>query len=180
MLGVAERWRVQITGPGLGLCCFPVQITRTVNRQTLLTWVLIMDDPYDLQRFVDAQAPVFETVRAELLGGLKRTHWMWFVFPQIAGLGNSPTSRRFAISSRAEADAYLDHPLLGSRLRDCTQIVNNLTGRSAYQIFGNPDCMKFHSCMTLFSKTGADSAVFNEALRRYFDGKPDRATMEKI
>ena len=105
---------------------------------------------------------------------------MWFVFPQIAGLGSSPTSRRFAIKSKDEARAYLDHPVLGARLRDCTQIVNGVTGRSAYQIFGDPDCMKFHSCMTLFTRIGADDAVFAEALRIYFKDEPDRATLGKL
>lgn len=142
--------------------------------------VPVLDDPYDLKRFVDAQAPVYETVRAELLVGQKRSHWMWFIFPQIAGLGNSPTSRRFAIKSKAEAQAFLDHPVLGERLRTCTQIVNAVTGRSAYQIFGDPDCMKFHSCMTLFADVAADHAVFDDALRRYFDGKPDRATLDRM
>jgi uncharacterized protein (DUF1810 family) len=140
-----------------------------------------LDDPYDLKRFVDAQAAVFETVRAELLAGQKRTHWMWFIFPQIAGLGNSPTSRWFAIKSTDEARNFLDHPVLGARLRECTQIVNAVTGRSAYQIFGNPDCMKFHSCMTLFAQIAAgEEAIFRDALRLYFDGEMDRGTLDRL
>ena len=110
-----------------------------------------MDDRYDLQRFVDAQNPVIERVLAELRTGRKRSHWMWFVFPQIAGLGNSEMNRRYAIASRDEAAAYLKHPVLGPRLRDCTRLVNLVQGSTAHQIFGSPDDMKFCSSMTLFS-----------------------------
>jgi uncharacterized protein (DUF1810 family) len=102
-----------------------------------------VNDPYDLQRFVDAQNPMFEQVRAELRQGRKQTHWMWFIFPQIKGLGNSPTAIEFAISSREEADAYLKHPVLGPRLRECTRLVNQIEGRSVPQIFGYPDDLKF-------------------------------------
>ncbi len=107
-------------------------------------------EPFDLQRFVEAQAPVFERVCAELEAGRKESHWMWFVFPQIEGLGRSPTAQRFAISGRDEAEAYLRHAVLGPRLRRCTELVNGVEGRSAHQIFGAPDDMKFHSSMTLF------------------------------
>src|SRR3954468_2011135 len=109
-----------------------------------------MDDTFDLQRFLDAQASTYAAAHAELQAGRKRSHWMWYIFPQIRGLGSSPTSRHFAIASREEAAAYLAHPVLGARLRDCTQLVNAVQGRTAYQIFGDPDCMKFQSCMTLF------------------------------
>src|SRR5216684_3266838 len=102
-----------------------------------------MDDPYDLRRFVDAQAPVYARVLAELRAGSKRSHWMWFIFPQIAGLGHSETARRFAISSREEAAAYLEHPLLGARLRECCRLAMLVEGRSARQIFGSPDDVKF-------------------------------------
>ena len=139
-----------------------------------------MDDPYNLQRFSDAQSTVFETVRTELAAGQKRSHWMWFIFPQIKGLGSSEISRRFAISGLKEAQAYADDPLLGARLRECTGLVNRVQGRSALQIFGNPDCMKFQSSMTLFSRTAGDTAVFREALEKYFDGKSDAATSEKL
>ena len=112
-----------------------------------------MNDPYDLQRFVDAQDPAFEQVCAELHAGRKRSHWMWFIFPQLKGLGHSETARKFAISSRQEAEAYLQHPILGPRLRRCTQLVTEVEGRSIEQIFGYPDDLKFHSSMTLFAST---------------------------
>ncbi|WP_250529500.1 DUF1810 domain-containing protein [Caballeronia sp. ATUFL_F1_KS4A] len=139
-----------------------------------------MSDPYDLQRFVDAQESVIDDVRAELCAGHKRTHWMWFVFPQIVGLGHSAMAQHYAISSRDEARAYLAHPVLGARLVELTRIVNGLQGRTAGQIFGYPDDMKFHSSMTLFAHTADDPAVFEEALRRYFDGQPDEATLSRL
>ena len=139
-----------------------------------------MDYPFDLRRFLDAQDPVFERVRSELLAGEKRSHWMWFIFPQISGLGNSETSRRFAISSRQEAVAFLQHPVLGARLRDCTRLVNAVNGRSAHQIFGSPDELKFHSSMTLFADAAEDDAVFQEALTKYFSGARDQATLSKL
>lgn len=139
-----------------------------------------MDDPYDLQRFVAAQAPVYEQVCAELRAGRKATHWMWFVFPQVEGLGRSATARKFAIASRAEAEAYLRHPLLGARLRECTRLVNLVEGRSIHEIFGSPDDLKFHSSMTLFARVAADDAVFTEALRKYFAGERDRLTLERL
>ena len=110
-----------------------------------------MDDPCDLARFVLAQAPVFERVCAELAAGRKDSHWMWFIFPQLKGLGSSPTAERYGIGSLAEARAYLAHPLLGKRLRTCTQLVNRVEGRTAQAIFGYPDYLKFRSCMTLFA-----------------------------
>jgi uncharacterized protein (DUF1810 family) len=137
-------------------------------------------DLYDLARFVDAQAHSFEGARAELRAGAKRGHWMWFVFPQIEGLGHSETARRFAISGRGEAEAYLKHPLLGPRLRQCARLVNGVDGRSAREIFGSPDDLKFHSSMTLFGRVASDNAVFEQALQKYFAGKLDRLTMEKI
>ncbi|MDR5747444.1 DUF1810 domain-containing protein [Caballeronia sp. LZ029] len=139
-----------------------------------------MSDPYDLQRFVDAQESVIDDVRAELSAGRKRTHWMWFVFPQIAGLGHSAMAQHYAISSRDEARAYLAHPVLGARLVELTRIVNGVQGRSVSDIFGYPDDMKFHSSMTLFAHTADDADVFNEALRRYFEGRGDEATLSRL
>jgi uncharacterized protein (DUF1810 family) len=139
-----------------------------------------MDDPFDLQRFVDAQEPVFEQVCKELRAGAKRTHWMWFVFPQIQGLGFSAMAQRFALASRKEASAYLRHPLLGVRLIDCTRLVNDVQGRSIRQIFGNPDDMKFHSSMTLFAHATPDNSIFVDALHRYFGGEFDRATLVRL
>ncbi len=139
-----------------------------------------MDDPFDLQRFVDAQEPVFEQVCKELRAGEKRTHWMWFVFPQIHGLGYSAMAQRYALTSREEASAYLMHPLLGVRLRDCTRLVNDVQGRSIRQIFGSPDDMKFHSSMTLFAHATQDNSIFVDALHRYFGGEFDRATSVRL
>ena len=139
-----------------------------------------MSDPFDLQRFIDAQESVIDDVRAELSAGRKRTHWMWFVFPQIAGLGHSEMARHYAISSRDEAKAYLAHPVLGARLVELTRIVNGVQGRGVDQIFGYPDDLKFHSSMTLFANIADDADVFHEALRRYFEGRADDATLARI
>ncbi len=139
-----------------------------------------MSDPYDLARFVAAQAPVYEAVRAELAAGRKQSHWMWFVFPQIAGLGVSPTAMRYAISSLAEAKAYLAHPLLGMRLRECIGLVLAIEGRSAIQIFGSIDAMKLRSCLTLFAVAAPGEKAFAEALAKYFDGERDPATLAKL
>jgi uncharacterized protein (DUF1810 family) len=137
-------------------------------------------DPYDLQRFVAAQSEVYSSVCAELDSGRKVTHWMWFIFPQVRGLGQSPTSRRFAISSLEEARAYLEHPVLGPRLRDCTQRVQRLEGRTARQIFGSPDDLKFRSCLTLFAHASGHEPLFEAALRRYYGGEYDDRTVELV
>jgi uncharacterized protein (DUF1810 family) len=134
-------------------------------------------DPHNLQRFLDAQAPVYEQVLAELRDGRKRTHWMWFIFPQIAGLGSSPMARHFAISGRAEALAYLAHPILGPRLRECTQRVNQIPTRAIADIFGYPDDLKFRSSVTLFAAVAPGEAVFQQALETYFNAQPDSATL---
>ena len=140
-----------------------------------------MPDPYHLQRFVDAQASCFAQVRSELAAGKKKTHWMWFIFPQLEGLGSSPMAQRFAISSLEEAKAYLAHPMLGDRLRDCTALVNAVSGRSVEDIFGYPDDLKFHSSVTLFAEASPpENNVFNEALSKYFNGLPDKATTDRL
>ena len=137
------------------------------------------DDPYDLQRFVDAQDPVYDAVYAELRGGRKRSHWMWFVFPQIQGLGSSPMSLRFAISSLAEAEAYLKHPILGARLRECTELIMR-SDRKIDAILGQVDSLKFRSSMTLFAQiTNADD-VFARALARFYNGEPDALTLRQL
>jgi len=138
------------------------------------------EDPHDLQRFVEAQNPVMETVKKELRSGRKRSHWMWFVFPQMEGLGRSEMARRYAIASRGEAEAYLSHPVLGPRLRDCTAMVNAIEGRSANEIFGSPDDLKFRSSMTLFDAVADDSTPFRTALDRYYDGDPDPKTLDLL
>jgi uncharacterized protein (DUF1810 family) len=135
---------------------------------------------YDLDRFVAAQAPVMETVRSELTAGVKRTHWMWFIFPQLAELGRSRTAKFYGIASLNEAKAYLAHPVLGPRLLDCTALVNRITRLSAYEIFGSPDDLKFHSWITLFSRADPNQAAFKETLNRFFDGQPDPKTLELI
>lgn len=139
-----------------------------------------MTDPFNLQRFLAAQAPIYHEVLTELQAGRKQTHWMWFVFPQIQGLGASATSQRFAVSSRQEAVAFLEHQILGTRLRECTALVNAANVQSAYQIFGSPDYMKFHSSMTLFAAVANDAAIFEQALAKYFGGAPDPATLAKL
>ena len=139
-----------------------------------------MEDVYDLQRFVRAQEPFYEQVREELRRGRKHGHWMWFVFPQIAGLGRSQTARVYAISSRAEAEAYLEHPVLGPRLRECTRLVNLVEGSSAEDIFGYTDSRKFRSSMTLFAHATADDQIFWDALRKYFGGDYDLRTLELL
>lgn len=133
-----------------------------------------------LSRFLEAQEPVVERVLTELRAGRKASHWMWFVFPQIQGLGHSPMAQRFAIASLAEAEAYLRHPVLGPRLRECTRLVNEVKGRSIEDIFGYPDYLKFHSSMTLFAHATGDGQVFLDALRQYFDGQEDRLTLERL
>ncbi len=141
---------------------------------------MIMDDPYNLQRFVDAQNPVIEQVRAELGRGTKAGHWMWFIFPQIKGLGSSETAQYFAISSREEAEAYLAHPVLGPRLRECSRLVAHIMGKSVDQIFGYPDNLKFQSSMTLFAHATAENEVFLEALNMYFGGEFDPQTLDRM
>jgi uncharacterized protein (DUF1810 family) len=136
-----------------------------------------LNEPYNLQRFVKAQEPVFAQVRAELREGQKASHWMWFVFPQLKGLGHSGMAERFGIASRQEAEAYLAHPVLGPRLRECTQLVNLVEGRSVQEIFGYPDDLKFRSSMTLFSRAAEDNEVFVNALQKYFGGEPDPLTL---
>ena len=139
------------------------------------------EDSFDLERFVTAQAPVFETVLAELRAGRKRSHWMWFVFPQLRGLGQSSTAQFYGIASTEEARAYLAHPLLGPRLDLCTRIVLGSEGPSLHAIFGSPDDMKFRSCMTLFSlATGDPANPFRKALDRWCGGRPDVRTLALV
>ncbi len=137
-------------------------------------------DPFDLQRFVEAQASVYGQVRSELAAGEKRSHWMWFIFPQIRGLGSSPMAQRFAMSGLPEARAYLEHPALGPRLRECTGLVNLVEGRGVEQIFGYPDDLKFHSSMTLFAQASPSEPVFAAALDKYFSGLGDAATIRLL
>ena len=139
-----------------------------------------MDDPFDLERFVAAQDAVMAAVREELRGGRKRTHWMWFVFPQLRALGRSSTALHYGIASLAEARAYLAHPVLGPRLRDCTGLACAVQGRTIHEIFGSPDDMKFRSCMTLFAAADPAAPQFAEALRIYFDGQPDPLTVDLL
>lgn len=137
-----------------------------------------MTDAYNLHRFLDAQEGVYDTVLAELRAGRKSNHWIWFIFPQIIGLGHSAMAQRFAIASLDGAKAYLQHPALGQRLRDCTRLVLNVEGRSAEEIFPYPDNLKFRSCMTLFMSAAPGNALFKNVLLKYFDGKPDQLTLD--
>jgi uncharacterized protein (DUF1810 family) len=139
-----------------------------------------VNDPYDLRRFVDAQDAVFEKVCAELRDGRKRGHWMWFIFPQIEGLGHSAMARKFAISSREEAEAYLKHPVLGARLRECSRLVTLVEKRSIDEIFDYPDGLKFRSSMTLFAYATSENQVFKDALQKYFGAESDRSTLERL
>jgi len=136
------------------------------------------DDPHDLNRFTNAQEGVYERALAELKSGQKRSHWMWFIFPQVEGLGQSPTSKYYAIKSAAEARAYLAHPLLGVRLRECAEAVLALEGRSASEVFGFPDDLKFRSCMTLFAEIAGADSVFANVLQKVFNDQQDRQTLE--
>lgn len=138
-----------------------------------------MTDPFDLERFVRAQAPVYKRVTEELRQGSKESHWMWFIFPQFRGLGSSAMAQRFALASRPEAEAYLAHPILGARLRECTEFVNAVQHRTVEQIFGYPDDLKFRSSMTLFDLVSGE-AVFRTALDKYFAGKPDSTTAQLL
>jgi uncharacterized protein (DUF1810 family) len=138
------------------------------------------DDPFELERFVSAQTAVIEQVRRELTAGHKRSHWMWFIFPQLRGLGHSATAQRYGISGAQEAQAYLQHPILGRRLVQCTSLVNAATGRSVHEIFGSPDDLKFRSSMTLFSQMPEASAVFGQALEQYFSGVADPQTLQLL
>jgi len=137
-------------------------------------------DIYNLQRFLDAQSHTYDTVLSELRSGRKSSHWIWFIFPQIAGLGHSGMAQKFAITSLDEAKAYLEHPVLGPRLRACTQLVLDVEGRRAEEIFPYPDDLKFRSCMTLFLTAATDNALFKDALLKYYNGKPDQLTLDLL
>jgi uncharacterized protein (DUF1810 family) len=139
-----------------------------------------MPNSFALERFVAAQAGVIDSVLSELRAGRKQSHWMWFVFPQIAGLGRSPTAVRYAIASLDEARAYLAHPVLGERLRHCTQLVLDIEGKSIHAIFGAPDDLKFRSSMTLFAHAAPSEAIFSNALEKYFSGEEDGATLAQL
>ena len=137
-------------------------------------------DPFALGRFVAAQAGVIDRVLDELRAGRKQSHWMWFIFPQVAGLGRSPTAVHYAISSLDEARAYLAHPILGERLRECTRLVLDVKGKSAHDIFGSPDDLKFHSSMTLFAAAAPGEQIFSQALEKYFAGRGDDVTLDRL
>ncbi|HJU99926.1 MAG TPA: DUF1810 domain-containing protein [Burkholderiaceae bacterium] len=136
-----------------------------------------MPQPYDLERFKTAQAPVYDTVLRELEQGRKRSHWMWFVFPQLDGLGRSETARYYALSGLDAARAYLADPVLGQRLRTCCTVLCGLPGHDPHAIFGTPDDMKLHSCLTLFALAAPEEPLFTRCLQQYFAGVPDQATL---
>jgi uncharacterized protein (DUF1810 family) len=135
------------------------------------------DDPYDLKRFLEAQADNYEQALAEIRSGAKRSHWMWYIFPQLDGLAFSSTSKHFAIKSLDEARAYLDHPILGPRLQDCAEVALGVEGRTATEIFGSPDDLKLRSCATLFATVSPPGSVFERLLARYYGGQRDEKTL---
>jgi uncharacterized protein (DUF1810 family) len=137
-------------------------------------------DDHDLNRFVEAQRSTYERALGELRSGRKRSHWMWYIFPQLAGLGRSASSRHYAIGSAEEAQAYLEHPLLGLRLVECATTVVEIEGRSAYEIFGSPDDLKLHSSATLFARVSAPGSVFSRLLAKYFAGREDAQTLRLL
>ena len=138
------------------------------------------DDPFDLQRFVDAQQPVIDEVRAELAAGAKASHWMWFIFPQLQSLGRSSMARHYGLASLDEAKAYWQHPLLGPRLKECSELVLAVQGKTALQILGSPDDLKFCSCMTLFERAAPDEPVFGRALQKFYAGRRDAMTLQLL
>jgi uncharacterized protein (DUF1810 family) len=140
----------------------------------------VTEDHFNLARFVEAQQDVYEAVRTELRAGRKRGHWMWFIFPQIRGLGHSYMSELYAISGLGEAAAFLDHPILGRRLRECTALANAIGSSSAREVFGPPDDLKFRSSMTLFAHAASDNSVFLRALEKYFESAFDPLTLERL
>ena len=140
----------------------------------------MVSGPYNFERFTEAQDPVYETAHAELRQGQKTGHWMWFIFPQIEGLGYSPAARKYAIASLPEARAYLEHPVLGNRLRECTEATSQVEGVTIEHILGHPDDLKFRSCMTLFAHATSDNQIFREALHKFYDGEYDRLTVQRL
>ncbi len=141
---------------------------------------MVSSDPYDLKRFVQAQASSFEEALAEIKNGRKRSHWIWFIFPQFEGLGYSAMSRRYSIKSAAEASAYLAHPLLGPRLTTCAKALLGIEKKSAHEIFGSPDDMKLKSCATLFASVSPEGSVFHQLLTKYFQGESDSKTLQLL
>lgn len=139
-----------------------------------------MNDPYDLERFIQAQALDFAIASAEINSGRKKSHWMWYIFPQLIGLGFSATSQRYAIRSAAEAKAYLNHPVLGPRLMQCMEALLTIDGRSAHEILGSPDDMKLRSCATLFASITHKGSVFERLLEKYFHGEQDPKTLDLL
>jgi uncharacterized protein (DUF1810 family) len=139
-----------------------------------------VNDPFHLERFTRAQAPVYVTALGEIRAGRKRTHWMWFIFPQVAGLGHSDMSRHYAIGSLAEARAYLEHPVLGARLRECTEAVLAIADRTAAEVFGFPDDLKLASCMTLFAEAAGPDSLFEKVLVKWFDGRRHVPTLQLL
>jgi uncharacterized protein (DUF1810 family) len=137
-------------------------------------------DAYNLGRFIEAQQDDYDAALGEIRAGRKRTHWMWYIFPQFDGLGWSPTSKRYAVKSVSEAKAYLAHPVLGPRLTECAEAALGVDGRSALEVFGSPDDMKLRSCATLFASVSPDGSVFHRVIDKYFNGRPDDRTLQLL
>jgi uncharacterized protein (DUF1810 family) len=158
----------------------PRRCVLDLDKNSITVRLAVVKDPFDLQRFLNSQNPVYDQVCAELRAGQKKGHWMWFIFPQLRGLGHSAMAEAFGIVSRQEAAAYLDHAVLGPRLKECTRLVNVVEGRSIRQVLGYPDDLKFRSSMTLFASVTSDNQIFHDALSKYFGGKPDPLTLERL
>lgn len=152
----------------------------SIHIYSCLVTQLSMADPYNLARFLNVQDIVYDRVISELQSGRKLGHWMWYIFPQLRGLGESERSRKFAISTLGEAAAYLEHPILGLRLKDCTKLILEAEGKGVAEIFGSIDALKFRSCMTLFSQVSKMDDVFRVALAKYYDGLPDQLTLDLL
>jgi uncharacterized protein (DUF1810 family) len=152
-------------------------VSQNLEKETIMSEPT---DPFDLGRFVSAQQGIYDQALAEVRAGRKRSHWMWFIFPQLVGLGHSPTTERYAIKSLAEARAYMAHPVLGSRLVECSEALLSLHGRSASEIFGSPDDLKLRSSMTLFAHVAEPGSVFGRVVDRYYDGEEDPRTLQLL
>jgi uncharacterized protein (DUF1810 family) len=158
----------------------PLFPTAAVSEYLLFSPAAMSSDPYNLARFLKAQGPVYEGALAEIRAGRKRSHWMWYVFPQVAGLGHSPTSVHYAIGNTEEAEVYLAHPILGPRLIECAEAVLQIKGRSPAEVFGSPDDMKLRSSATLFAAVSPEGSVFHRIIEKHFDDEPDARTIELI
>jgi len=155
----------------------PFHIIIPIRIPALIKEQVMPDDPYNLNRFLESQDGVYSTVLSELKSGNKQSHWMWFIFPQVAGLGRSPTSQYYTIKSKQEAEQYLEHPILGARLKECSEILLGIENKTAREVFGRPDDLKLRSAMTLFASLTEPGSVFDNVLGKYFQGSRCQRTL---